>query len=460
MSTRIIEISEHDIVIELTNQGPRGRTGPAGQDGTDGQDGISPIATVTKSGKVATISITDVNGTTTASVSYGNDGAPGQDGAPGADGQSATIAVGTVTTLPAGSDATVTNSGTSSAAVLDFGIPEGEQGDPGVSEWGSITGTLSDQTDLQSALDSKADIITRSVSDSLIHITDGVPRQVSALSVSVEPVQAGSGDPAPDNIRAISGWSSVNLTRTGKNVLNYTVLTWTDGARNDSGNPESSTTAHYSSAIKVAPSTTYTISGTLFKNSAYWRIYYLQADGTWINRTSALSANVYTFTTPSNCGLIQIQCRNTNTLDDVQLEISPTATAYEAYTAQQVTVSLGDTCYGGTLDVLTGTLTIDRGILTLDGDNRKVTGVWGATTNGYAVYTAYNIQETSSGRSKYICDKFKAVTGTCSNMPLYSFVGSSGSNGTVTFILPDTVTSKAEADAWFASNPTDCRSAL
>lgn len=46
----------------------------------------------------------------------------------GSKGDAATIAVGTVTTLPAGSSATVTNSGTSSAAVFDFGIPQGEDG--------------------------------------------------------------------------------------------------------------------------------------------------------------------------------------------------------------------------------------------------------------------------------------------------------------------------------------------
>lgn len=47
----------------------------------------------------------------------------------GDPGESATVAVGTVTTLPAGSDATVTNVGTSEAAVFNFGIPQGADGD-------------------------------------------------------------------------------------------------------------------------------------------------------------------------------------------------------------------------------------------------------------------------------------------------------------------------------------------
>lgn len=51
--------------------GPQGEQGPKGEDGTDGQDGFSPIATVTKSGSVSTISITDANGTTSANVTDG-----------------------------------------------------------------------------------------------------------------------------------------------------------------------------------------------------------------------------------------------------------------------------------------------------------------------------------------------------------------------------------------------------
>lgn len=52
-------------------------------------------------------------------------------GTPGAQGDAATIAVGTTTTLSPGSLATVTNVGTSSAAVFNFGIPQGQTGATG-----------------------------------------------------------------------------------------------------------------------------------------------------------------------------------------------------------------------------------------------------------------------------------------------------------------------------------------
>jgi hypothetical protein len=55
-------------------------------------------------------------------------GTNGTNGTDGADGDAATITVGTTTTLDAGESATVTNVGTTSAAVFDFGIPKGADG--------------------------------------------------------------------------------------------------------------------------------------------------------------------------------------------------------------------------------------------------------------------------------------------------------------------------------------------
>lgn len=56
---------------------------------------------------------------------------PGTLGPAGSDGAAATIAVGTVSTGAEGSSVTVVNSGTSSAAVLDFSIPVGATGATG-----------------------------------------------------------------------------------------------------------------------------------------------------------------------------------------------------------------------------------------------------------------------------------------------------------------------------------------
>lgn len=66
---------------------------------------------------------------------------PGPQGPQGTPGTAATISVGAVNTLPSGSTATITNSGTSSAAVLQFNIPAGTVGPAGAAGAAGAQGT-------------------------------------------------------------------------------------------------------------------------------------------------------------------------------------------------------------------------------------------------------------------------------------------------------------------------------
>ena len=95
-------------------RGAAGRDGTDGQDGAPGQDGISPVATVSKSGSTATISITDANGTTTAQISDGTNGTNGTDGADGFSPSASVSKVGDTATI------TITDKdGTTTAQVTD-----------------------------------------------------------------------------------------------------------------------------------------------------------------------------------------------------------------------------------------------------------------------------------------------------------------------------------------------------
>ena len=103
--------------VTITFGIPKGDTGEAGQDGADG---YSPAASVSKSGKTVTVTITDKNGTTTETVQDGEDGEDGQDGAPGADGADGFSPVASVS--KSGKTATISitdKNGTTSAQVSD-----------------------------------------------------------------------------------------------------------------------------------------------------------------------------------------------------------------------------------------------------------------------------------------------------------------------------------------------------
>lgn len=70
----------------------------------------------------------------------GNTGESGSDGSDGSDGTAATIQVGTVTTGLPNTNASVTNVGTENAAILDFTIPQGIQGLQGIQGVAGVDG--------------------------------------------------------------------------------------------------------------------------------------------------------------------------------------------------------------------------------------------------------------------------------------------------------------------------------
>ena len=137
---------------------PKGKDGKDGTNGIDGDDGYSPTANVSKSGKTATITITDKNGTTSAQVSDGEDGTDGTDGISpsvtvtditgghrvvitdkdgaksfdvedGATGATPNLTIGTVETLEPSESATANITGTPENPVLNLGIPQGDTGE-------------------------------------------------------------------------------------------------------------------------------------------------------------------------------------------------------------------------------------------------------------------------------------------------------------------------------------------
>ena len=123
---------------------PRGNTGATGSTGATGTAATATAGTTTTG--IAGSSATVVNSGTTAAAVFdftiprGNTGATGATGSTGATGTAATATAGTTTTGSPGSSASVTNSGTTAAAIFDFTIPRGDVGATGATGSTGATG--------------------------------------------------------------------------------------------------------------------------------------------------------------------------------------------------------------------------------------------------------------------------------------------------------------------------------
>lgn len=123
----------------------------------------------------------------------------------------------------------------------------------------------------------------------------------------------------------------------GKNKYNTAETAWSNGTviLDDNGDPTTSVASHYTTNYtKVAPSTGYTLSGTIvYGTTLTGRIYFYDSDKHWISRTSAMQfddADGVQFTTPATCEYIQIQTASETTADWM-LEIGSTPSTWSPY---------------------------------------------------------------------------------------------------------------------------------
>ena len=235
-------------------------------------------------------------------------------------------------------------------------------------------------TDLRNTLNHKADMIYDTASGDIASFPDGADGlPVKDLTVGIEPVQSGTGDPSPTNVRPISGWTGCNVTRTGVNAWDeetqagYYII--------DTGqyvaNPGQLCSKNFT---PVKPNMQYLFRKTHNLGDILYYSLSKELIGSAINR----SAN-YVFTTPENCYFIKMNLGSNygSTYNhDIGINYPSTDTAYHAYTGVTLPISWqssAGTVYGGTLDVTSGVLTVDRAMVDL-GD---MTWAYASGSGGY-----------------------------------------------------------------------------
>lgn len=214
--------------------------------------------------------------------------------------------------------------------------------------------------------------ITGDAEGSIISIDDGkLNAPLKACTVDINPVQSGSGTPSPSNIRPISGWTEANITVAGKNLYDET-QTLIKGRYTSDGSiaGTSSELNKHTGLIKIQGGKTYTYYNAIPYTVQIYGVWF-DADEQYIS-TFALPKSpttTSTATAPNNACYVALSIYN-ETDQKVQFEVGSTATTYEPYTGTTYNIEFEDsgsplTVYGGTLDTVSGTLTVTGAIIDL-----------------------------------------------------------------------------------------------
>lgn len=229
--------------------------------------------------------------------------------------------------------------------------------------------------------------ITKSASGSIASFSDGgddLP--MKSLKVNIVPKQSGSGDPSPSNVRPISGYDSVNVNVCGVNVWDEE---WEVGGLNTTTGATTSQTDRIRSKnyIPIIGGKSYYFSnGTvnlvalLYDDNKNYtgKYYYFTASQPMLDGIDSEGCSYIKF--------YMVSAYGTTYNHDISINYPSTDTTYHSGANNtSYPISLGQTVYGGTLDVVSGVLT------------------------AFPYYSSYN-GETLNG--EWICDRAVYSQGT------------------------------------------------
>lgn len=349
-------------------QGPKGDTGPMGQTGAKGDTGAAATvqvgntntgapgtnAQVTNAGNehFAVFNFTIPRGDKGETGATGAQGAKGDKGDKGDTGTAATITVGSTTTTNPGTNATVTNSGTTSAAVLNFGIPRGATG----SVKSEVVAELPETGEEDTFYLVNREATEQTATGKAINFTNS-DNSGDITDFQLDGETSQNGTPTPDAPVAVNTTTGENVVEIcGKNLYPFSDTAWSgsstsagwvfqDGAEGAFGGDITSRTAYK----LTLPAGTYTATA-----------YNISSNVVHIQACANGSPNEIVITNPSNINrgnpTSTITLTETTTFclrfrvmnpslgignTKIQIEKGSTATAYEPYQEQSYEVNLG-----------------------------------------------------------------------------------------------------------------------
>ena len=179
------------------------------------------------------------------------------------------------------------------------------------------------------------------------------------LKTTFSPKQAGTGDPSPENIRPISGWDEVTVTRCGKNLVGANSHTKVYGAYRG---------VDFIGLLNVNLRLQTNLKKEIPVNTSFGFVHTGQKDNTYaswaINNGVLLSQNLTDSAKSEDkmfiCGCYPNTEQNWDSFFDVCdimvciEDASGPSAPYEPYQGDTSTLTLPETIYGGTVDAVTG----------------------------------------------------------------------------------------------------------
>ena len=183
-----------------------------------------------------------------------------------------------------------------------------------------------------------------------------VQKALTAFTIPFLPVQSGTGDPSPENVRQISGWTGVTAYRAGVNVL---IPVFEEGriSASTGGNVQDDTYYRSKELSPVKAGEKYT---TVW-NGTYKRVYWYDKNGVFISSDTSSLADK---TAPEGACYVRMAVPKVDVSspeNTCAINYPSTETEYIPYTGQSYPVTFpdGQTIYGGTLDAVAGVLSVE-----------------------------------------------------------------------------------------------------
>lgn len=234
-----------------------------------------------------------------------------------------------------------------------------------------------DITDLKEDLSKKAPVIINTSDEAeVVTFADGADdTPMKSLVLKLVPHQEGSGDPSPDNVRPITGYTSVGVTRAGKNLCpRFTSGTGSGLTYTVSDNGELTITGtNTGTAFKAVPFTlpagTYVLNGA--PNNGQLTIRSSEGGGAPSSEFSGSlddygSGATFTVSARASAWLnIRSTAGTHNQVYKPMIRLASISDpTYEPYTADTYPITIpssAGTVYGGELDVTNGVLKVTDG---------------------------------------------------------------------------------------------------